>query len=146
MELAEALYQKGILSYPRTETDRYPDNFDLLTLIRTQTVSRDWGEIAAEYVSVLVALAWLIITLPLDLRAARFVSRGAVTTTTTPTRRYIRCSTARILRATTRASCIIILCGTFWRAAGRTRSGSRRKRRLTSQVKCSPQPVRIIGL
>lgn len=29
MHLAEQLYLKGVLSYPRTETDKYPENFDI---------------------------------------------------------------------------------------------------------------------
>jgi len=35
MALAERLYLKGILSYPRTETCRYPENFDLRGTTRT---------------------------------------------------------------------------------------------------------------
>ena len=42
MAVAEKLYQKGILSYPRTETDKFPAGFDLHTLIDQQTVSQQW--------------------------------------------------------------------------------------------------------
>jgi len=35
MHYAEQLYLKGIMSYPRTETDKYPQNFDLEGTVRT---------------------------------------------------------------------------------------------------------------
>lgn len=46
MAIAERLYQAGYLSYPRTETDRFPANFDFSTLIQQQTASQQWGEYA----------------------------------------------------------------------------------------------------
>lgn len=46
LDLAEALYQKGYLSYPRTETDQYDAQFDFHSLIRKQTSDADWGAYA----------------------------------------------------------------------------------------------------
>ncbi|PVG02713.1 prokaryotic type I DNA topoisomerase [Serendipita vermifera] len=46
LDTAEALYQRGILSYPRTETDQYDNQFDFNTYIRKQTSSPDWGQFA----------------------------------------------------------------------------------------------------
>ncbi|RSH92151.1 DNA topoisomerase [Saitozyma podzolica] len=38
LDLAEKLYQKGFLSYPRTETDQYDKDFDFNSLIHKQTL------------------------------------------------------------------------------------------------------------
>lgn len=43
LDLAEKLYQKGFLSYPRTETDQYDKDFDFMSLIRKQTSDPAWG-------------------------------------------------------------------------------------------------------
>lgn len=45
-QLAEKLYQKGFLSYPRTETDQYDKDFDFESLIRKQTHDNVWGDYA----------------------------------------------------------------------------------------------------
>ncbi|KAH9255033.1 hypothetical protein BASA81_006978 [Batrachochytrium salamandrivorans] len=46
MQVAEALYNRGIISYPRTETDSFDDKFELMPLIEKQTQSTEWGEYA----------------------------------------------------------------------------------------------------
>ncbi|KDQ57416.1 hypothetical protein JAAARDRAFT_193749 [Jaapia argillacea MUCL 33604] len=46
LDIAEKLYQQGFLSYPRTETDRFDDQFDFMSLIQKQTVDPAWGEFA----------------------------------------------------------------------------------------------------
>ncbi|KAL1411723.1 DNA topoisomerase [Vanrija albida] len=46
LDLAEKLYQKGFLSYPRTETDQYDKDFDFMSLVRKQTLDNVWGEYA----------------------------------------------------------------------------------------------------
>lgn len=46
MTIAEALYNKGFISYPRTETDRFDKGMDLKALCRKQTPDGRWGQFA----------------------------------------------------------------------------------------------------
>ena len=46
MELAETLYQRGYLSYPRTETDKFKEGTDLNGLIRAQLADGRWSGFA----------------------------------------------------------------------------------------------------
>lgn len=48
MNIAERLYQAGFISYPRTETNKFPPNFDFHTLIQEQTQSTTWGDYATQ--------------------------------------------------------------------------------------------------
>ena len=50
MNIAEELYNKGIISYPRTETENFKQGTDLLELIRRQRDSPAWGAFAARLV------------------------------------------------------------------------------------------------
>jgi DNA topoisomerase-3 len=50
-QLAEKLYQKGFLSYPRTETDQYDKDFDFNSLIHKQTYDNTWGGFAQRRVT-----------------------------------------------------------------------------------------------
>ena len=43
---AEKLYQKGFLSYPRTETDQFDKDFDFDSLIDKQIQDNNWGPFA----------------------------------------------------------------------------------------------------
>jgi DNA topoisomerase-3 len=46
MSAAEKLYQRGILSYPRTETEVFADSFDLKALVNLQRDDQQWGAYA----------------------------------------------------------------------------------------------------
>lgn len=48
LDLAESLYQRGFLSYPRTETDQYDKDFDFVTLLSKQRNDSAWGSLAYE--------------------------------------------------------------------------------------------------
>ena len=46
MKVAEDLYTKGWISYPRTETDQFDHGMDLRSLIQKQTQGPSWGPFA----------------------------------------------------------------------------------------------------
>lgn len=44
MRIAEALYLKGWISFPKTETSVYPSSFDFTSLLEAQACSQEWGQ------------------------------------------------------------------------------------------------------
>ncbi|PLW57729.1 hypothetical protein PCANC_01400 [Puccinia coronata f. sp. avenae] len=46
LDIAEKLYQKGLVSYPRTETDQFDREFDFMGLIEKQMNDPQWGDFA----------------------------------------------------------------------------------------------------
>lgn len=51
LTVAEQLYNKGFISYPRTETDRFDKAINLRALVQKQTPSNQWGNFAQELVN-----------------------------------------------------------------------------------------------
>lgn len=51
LAVAEKLYQRGLVSYPRTETDVFPRGMDMAALIQIQTESPTWGAYAQNLLS-----------------------------------------------------------------------------------------------
>jgi len=49
-QIAEDLYQRGFLSYPRTETTVFQQGTDFHALIKEQASDREWGQYAQSYV------------------------------------------------------------------------------------------------
>ena len=48
MTIAEKLYQQAIISYPRTETNIFPNDINLQPLVEDQTKDNRWGAFAAQ--------------------------------------------------------------------------------------------------
>lgn len=46
LQIAETLYTKGFISYPRTETDSFSNSMDFKHFISMQTESSEWGDYA----------------------------------------------------------------------------------------------------
>ncbi|XP_013107486.1 DNA topoisomerase 3-beta [Stomoxys calcitrans] len=51
MQIAERLYTQGYISYPRTETNQYPSNFDLNAVLHILKPSSEFGNEAQEILS-----------------------------------------------------------------------------------------------
>ncbi|AET39231.1 DNA topoisomerase 3 Ecym_4154 [Eremothecium cymbalariae DBVPG len=51
LDAAEKLYQKGFISYPRTETDVFSKQMDLRALVQQQTAHQQWGAYASGLLS-----------------------------------------------------------------------------------------------
>ncbi|KAL1592503.1 DNA topoisomerase [Nothophoma quercina] len=51
MKVAEDLYTRGFISYPRTETDQFDQGMDLRSMISRQTQDGRWGTFAQELVN-----------------------------------------------------------------------------------------------
>jgi DNA topoisomerase-3 len=51
MSIAESLYNKGFISYPRTETDRFDKGMNLRALVEKQTQDNRWGAFAQNLVN-----------------------------------------------------------------------------------------------
>ena len=48
MQIAEKLYTQGLISYPRTETNIFPKELDLASLVQQQIDDPNWGSFAAD--------------------------------------------------------------------------------------------------
>ncbi|EAX95170.1 DNA topoisomerase family protein [Trichomonas vaginalis G3] len=48
MAITENLYNNGFISYPRTETDSFPDNFNFVDILTNLTIDREVGGMAYE--------------------------------------------------------------------------------------------------
>eukprot|EP01038_Epipyxis_sp_PR26KG_P005415 gene5415-7503_t len=51
MQIAEGLYQRGILSYPRTETDFFQDGIELIPILNEHANHSDWGNYVSELIN-----------------------------------------------------------------------------------------------
>lgn len=50
LTVAESLYNRGFISYPRTETDQFDKGMNLRELVRKQTQDNRWGQFAQDLV------------------------------------------------------------------------------------------------
>lgn len=48
MKAAESLYNKGVLSYPRTETNKFKEGTDLMNLVKIHESNPQWGQYVSQ--------------------------------------------------------------------------------------------------
>ena len=48
LSIAERLYLSGYLSYPRTESTKYPKSFDIVGTLKEQSYDNRWGQYVGE--------------------------------------------------------------------------------------------------
>lgn len=53
MSIAEHLYTRGYISYPRTETTAYPDSFDFHSILKQQSESQRFNSIAKQVIKLI---------------------------------------------------------------------------------------------
>lgn len=58
MKLAESLYTKGYISYPRTETNIFPKDFHLAQLVEHHINDQNWG---GNYLLILITTNFFIV-------------------------------------------------------------------------------------
>lgn len=133
LQHAEKLYQKGFLSYPRTETDQYDKDFDFATLIGKQTQDPNWGPFAQRCVppSVLVAALQTdpcpVAHLPaIDFKTAGLTPPATARRTTKLILPSIR-RPGRARQRATRSACTSLSFDGSWRVARRMRRDGRRR-------------------
>lgn len=51
MKIAERLYTQGLISYPRTETNIFPKELNLGTLVEQQVNDNNWGSFAQRVIA-----------------------------------------------------------------------------------------------
>lgn len=54
LKIAESLYTKGFISYPRTETDQFDSAINLRVIIEKVQVDHTWGDYANQYANLFV--------------------------------------------------------------------------------------------
>ena len=49
MKVAEELYSAGLISYPRTESTKYADSYDITSVLQQMSQSPQWGKTVSTF-------------------------------------------------------------------------------------------------
>jgi hypothetical protein len=150
IQIAENLYQQGILSYPRTETDQFDPQFDFQSLIEKQTVNEEWGDFATRYEGSFLfratfqptSLCVHVLTAHVDYAMAVFCHRVEVRRTIKRTHRSTQPHTPATSQEGISACTSLSLDGS-WRVVRRTLKDTRQTSRSWSMGRNSVPQVRL---